>query len=119
MKKDYEQKFDDAYAKTDVSKTDILTPEQKKAGDDARKVAKEAGKKGKELTQAVADAEKVTDEQKAKLKDADKPKCFANRVQRQGDGPSDGRAKEGDRRCQTEEGQQARQTGRVTIGCKA
>ncbi len=70
LKKDYEQKFDDAYAKTDVSKTDILTPEQKKAGDDARKAAKDAGKKGKGFTQAVADAEKVTDEQKAKLKDA-------------------------------------------------
>ena len=65
LKKDYEQKFDDAYAKTEV-----LTPEQKQAGDEARKTAKAAGKKGKELNQAVADAEKITDEQKQKIKDA-------------------------------------------------
>jgi hypothetical protein len=67
LKKDYEQKFKDAYAKTEV-----LTPDQKKAGDDARSAAKADGKKGKELTQAVADAEKLTDEQKAKRKDANK-----------------------------------------------
>ncbi len=67
LKKDYQQKFDDAYAKTDV-----LTPEQKKAGNEARTAAKADGKKGKELTQAVADAEKETDEQKAKAKDARK-----------------------------------------------
>ena len=67
LKKDYQQKFDDAYAKTDV-----LTPDQKKAGDDARAAAKADGKKGKELTQAVAAAEKETDDQKAKAKDARK-----------------------------------------------
>ncbi len=65
LKKEYEQKFEDAYAKKDV-----LTPEQKKAGDEARAAAKADGKKGKELTQAVADAEKITDEQKQKIKDA-------------------------------------------------
>jgi hypothetical protein len=70
LKKEYEQKFVDAYAKKDVLKTDLLTPEQKKAGDEARAAAKAAGKKGRELTQAVADAEKITDEQKEKLTEA-------------------------------------------------
>jgi hypothetical protein len=65
LKKDYEQKFKDAYAKLNV-----LTPEQQKAGKEAGKAAKEAGKKGKELNKAVADAVKETDEQKEKAKEA-------------------------------------------------
>jgi hypothetical protein len=65
LKKDYEQKFKDAYAKTDV-----LTPEQKKAGDEASTKAKADGKKGKALNQAVAEAQKETDDQKAKVKEA-------------------------------------------------
>jgi hypothetical protein len=65
LKKDCEQKFKNAYAKLDV-----LTPEQKKAGEEARKTAKEAGKKGKELNKAVADAVKITEAQKEKAKEA-------------------------------------------------
>jgi len=63
LKKDYEQKFKDAYAKEDV----MLTPEQKKAGDDARKAA--AGTR-REINQAVTDALKLTDQQKTQKKDA-------------------------------------------------
>jgi hypothetical protein len=65
LKKDYEQKFKDAYAKTKV-----LTPEQTKAGDEARAKAKADGKKGAELKQAYNDAAKETDDQKAKGKEA-------------------------------------------------
>jgi Spy/CpxP family protein refolding chaperone len=65
LKKDYEQKFKDAYAKQDV-----LTPEQKQAAKDATAKAKADGKKGKDLKAAVADAVKETDDQKAKTKDA-------------------------------------------------
>ena len=65
LKKDYQQKFTDAYAKADV-----LTPEQKKARVDARAAAKAAGKKGKDITKAVGDAVKETDDQKAKARDA-------------------------------------------------
>lgn len=68
LKKDYQQKFDDGYAK----EKNVLTPEQRKAGDEARKAARADGKKGKEVTQAVADAQKQTDEQKAKIKEARK-----------------------------------------------
>ncbi len=45
----------------------ILTEEQKKARAEARKVAIEAGKKGKEIRDAIQDAVKLTDEQKAKF----------------------------------------------------
>jgi Spy/CpxP family protein refolding chaperone len=45
----------------------ILTDEQKKARDDAVKEAKAAGKKGPEVWKAAMQAEKLTDEQKAKL----------------------------------------------------
>jgi hypothetical protein len=67
LKKDYEQKFTDAYAKQDV-----LTPEQKKAGADARAAAKADGKSRKEISKAATDAIKETDEQKAKAKQAGK-----------------------------------------------
>lgn len=67
LKKDYEQKFKDAYAKANV-----LTPDQQKAADDARKAAKEAGKTRKETNKAVADAVKETEDQKAKAKEANK-----------------------------------------------
>ena len=46
---------------------DILTEEQKTARAEARKAAIEAGKKGKEIRDAVQDAVKLTDEQKAKF----------------------------------------------------
>jgi len=55
-----------------MKKTDVLTPEQKKAQADARKAAKEAGKQGKELTEAVMAATKITDDQKAKQAEARK-----------------------------------------------
>jgi len=53
-------------------KLDVLTPEQKKARDEAIKEAKTAGKKGKELHQAVEAAVKLTDAQKAEQTDARK-----------------------------------------------
>jgi len=53
-------------------KTDVLTPEQKKAMQDAGKAAKEAGKKGKEARDAVDAAVKITDDQKAKMNEARK-----------------------------------------------
>ena len=69
LKKEYEPKLKEAYAKEDV-----LTPEQKKAGEEAKKAAKAAGKKGKEVKDAVAAAVKETDDQKKQEKDA--RKCF-------------------------------------------
>jgi hypothetical protein len=65
LKKDYEQKFNDAYAKTNVR-----TPEQKKAAAEARKAAQDAGKSRQEVNKADADAVKLTDEQKAQRKEA-------------------------------------------------
>jgi hypothetical protein len=67
LKKDYEQKFVDAYAKQNVR-----TPEQKKAAAEARDAAKAAGKTRQEITKADNDAVKLTDEQKAQRKDANK-----------------------------------------------
>ncbi|MBU4272063.1 MAG: hypothetical protein KKE86_07175 [Planctomycetes bacterium] len=51
---------------------DILTEEQKTARAEARKAAIEAGKKGKEVRDAVQDAVKLTDEQKAKFAELQK-----------------------------------------------
>ena len=114
LKKDYQQKFDDAYAKTDV-----LTPEQKKAGNEARTAAKADGKKGKELTQAVADAEKETDEQKAKAKDARKElTALRETVPRQSIRPAHHRAEAADRGRQAEEGRQARESGQAPCACR-
>ena len=67
LKKEYEPKFKDAYAKQNV-----LTPEQTKAGEEAKKAAKAEGKKGKELKAAFEDAVKETDDQKAQAKAAKK-----------------------------------------------
>lgn len=67
IKKDYEQKLKDAYAKKEV-----LTPEQKKAGEEAKKAAKADGKKGKELDTAFDEAAKKTDDQKKQEKEARK-----------------------------------------------
>jgi len=53
-----------------LKKTDVLTPEQKKARDEAFKAAKAAGKTGKELKEAAEAAVKLSDEQKARLKEA-------------------------------------------------
>jgi methionine synthase I (cobalamin-dependent) len=46
--------------------SEILTPEQRKAGEQARKAATAAGKKGKELQSAVDEAQKLTAEQRDK-----------------------------------------------------
>ncbi len=47
----------------------VLTDEQKKARTDAVDAAKKDGKKGRDLFKAAADAVKLTDEQKAKVKE--------------------------------------------------
>ena len=61
-------KLKEAMAK--VSK--LLTPEQVKAKQEAQQAAKAAGKKGKEATDAVNEALKLTEEQKKAMADADK-----------------------------------------------
>ena len=66
LKKEYRPKFKAAI-------DSALTADQKKARDDAMKTAKAESKKGHELWQAVRQAVKLTDEQKAKLKEAIKP----------------------------------------------
>ena len=50
-----------------IKKLDVKTPEQKKAIAEAAKEAKAAGKKGKELHQAIEAAVKLTDAQKTQL----------------------------------------------------
>ena len=66
LKKEYAPKFKEAAGKLEG----ILTAEQKKARDEAVKTAKEAGKKPGEVWRAGMEAVKLTDDQKAKLKDA-------------------------------------------------
>ncbi len=67
LKKEYEPKLKEAYAKENA-----LSPEQKKAGEEARKAAQAAGKKGQDLKDAVAAAQKETDDQKKQRKDGNK-----------------------------------------------
>lgn len=67
LKKEYGPKLVEA-----IKKTDVKTPEQKKAAAEAAKEAKAAGKKGKELHQAIDAAVTLTDEQKTQLADANK-----------------------------------------------
>ena len=50
----------------------ILTPEQKQARAEAGKAARDAGKKGKEMADAVEAALKLSDDQKAKFTEARK-----------------------------------------------
>ena len=69
IKKDFNSKLADAMKAAD----ELLTPEQKKARQEAGKAAKAAGKTGKEAHQAVDDAMKLTAEQKDKLAEAQKP----------------------------------------------
>ena len=52
----------------------LLTEDQKKARDDAMKAAKDAGKSGRELFEAGRNAVKLTDDQKAKMKEAFGPR---------------------------------------------
>ena len=104
LKKDYEQKFKDAYAKEDS----MLSPEQKKAGDDARKAATADGKTRREINQAVTDALKLTDQQKTQKKDAaTAPAGTTTGIPRQGAWPFDRRAEAADYDGRSEEGRQA------------
>jgi Spy/CpxP family protein refolding chaperone len=66
LRKEYGPKF---HAAADS----ILTDEQKTARADAIKAAKAEGKKGPELRKAAMQAVKLTDDQKAKMKEAVKP----------------------------------------------
>ena len=50
-----------------------MTADQKKACEDAVKAAKAEGKKGPEVWKAAKQAAKLTDDQKAKLKEVMKP----------------------------------------------
>ena len=63
LRKEYEPKFKNAA-------DSVLTADQKKARDDAVKAAKDAGKKGEEVFKAARAAVKLTDDQKAKMKEA-------------------------------------------------
>ncbi len=61
----------------------ILSPEQKKAQAEARKAATEAGKKGKELQEAVRAAMKLTDVQKKQLAELTKVTAPLNKTIRE------------------------------------
>ena len=67
LKKEFGPKLMDA-----MKKSDVLTPEQKKACGEAMKAAKAAGKDKKEVMQAGEAAAKISDEQKAKMAEAKK-----------------------------------------------
>jgi len=67
LKKEYGPKLAEV-----AKKMPVLTPEQKKAQAEAMKAAKDAGKKGREMTEAVNAAVKLTDEQKAQQAEARK-----------------------------------------------
>lgn len=67
IKKEFDPKL------ADVGKAkELLTPEQRKAGQEAAKAAKAAGKTKQEIHQAVEDAIKATPEQKTKMAEAQK-----------------------------------------------
>jgi Spy/CpxP family protein refolding chaperone len=68
LKKGYGPKF--ATAEKNVAS--VYTPEQQKARHEAAKAAKAAGKKGKDLRQAVESAANLTADQKPKLAGAQK-----------------------------------------------
>jgi Spy/CpxP family protein refolding chaperone len=55
-----------------IKKSDVLTPDQKKARAEAAKAAKAAGKTGKEIHAAADAAAPITDAQKAQQADAQK-----------------------------------------------
>lgn len=68
LKKEFGPKLMEARKKVD----DVLTADQKKARGEAMKKAKADGKTGKEAAAAVAEAVKLTDDQKAKQAEAQK-----------------------------------------------
>jgi Spy/CpxP family protein refolding chaperone len=81
IKKEYGPKFVEAAEKMGS----VFTDEQKKARAEAAKTAKAAGKKGKEIQEAIASATKLGDEQKTKLDEVKKQqgsleKEFRNKV---------------------------------------
>jgi len=65
LRKEYEPKLAELRGKMDS----LLTPEQKKAREDAIKKAKEQGKTGRALLEAIRDAFKLTPEQETKMKE--------------------------------------------------
>ena len=66
LKKEFAPKLTEASKKVN----DNLTEDQKKARRDAAQAARQAGKKGKELQQAVADAMKLTADQQTAMTEA-------------------------------------------------
>ena len=66
LRKEYGPKFK-------AAADSILTADQQKARADAVKAAKAEGKKGQEVGKAAMEAVKLTDDQKAKLKEVMKP----------------------------------------------
>jgi Spy/CpxP family protein refolding chaperone len=71
IQKEFGPKLVDASKKRQA----ILTPEQRKAEAEAAKAARAEGKKGKDLMQAVQNAVKPSDEQKAKLAEVQKERA--------------------------------------------
>lgn len=65
LRKEYEPKLAEGQAKLDS----ILTPEQKKAQEEAIAKAKEAGKTGRELFEAGRNAVQLTEEQQKQMKE--------------------------------------------------
>lgn len=65
LKKEYTPKF----AALQKKNREILTPEQAKARRTAMKEARDAGKKGKELREAVSSAVKLSDDQEKQMKE--------------------------------------------------
>lgn len=70
--KELREQFDPKFKEFGEKMKNILTDEQKQARAEARKEAVEAGKKGKEMWDAVQGAVKLTDEQKEQFADLQK-----------------------------------------------
>ncbi len=65
LRKEYEPKLAELRGKLDG----IITPEQRKAREEAIKKAKESGKTGRELFEAIRDAIKLTEEQQKQMQE--------------------------------------------------
>ena len=79
LKKEFDPKLTEA-----MKKTDVLTPEQKKAREAAAKAANAAGKTKKEINQAVAAAVTLTAQQKGQQAEAKKQMSTLERELREG-----------------------------------
>ena len=88
-RKEYEPKFEDLRKAREA----VFTADQKKARDEARDKAKEAGKNRWEAQRAGREAMKITDDQKAKLKEIRTKVRALRRGDRQGERDPDRRAK--------------------------